>query len=129
MPERWRPLQAISAQKKLPNLFAEVSLALAEKIFRLVLQSQIKLNRERGVVERFIAPVLKTGEPSRVPGVRIPPPLLLEKGNSKGFSFLFIWFPLVFATSSVTREMMILRPNNFQQLSAIFRWRLKFYIL
>ncbi len=30
----------------------------------------------RGVVERFIAPVLKTGEPLRVPGVRIPPPLL-----------------------------------------------------
>ena len=29
----------------------------------------------RGVVERFIAPVLKTGEPLRVPGVRIPPPL------------------------------------------------------
>lgn len=29
----------------------------------------------RGVVERFIAPVLKTGDPSRGPGVRIPPPL------------------------------------------------------
>lgn len=32
----------------------------------------------RGVVERFIAPVLKTGEPLRVPGVRIPPPLLIK---------------------------------------------------
>ena len=75
MPASSRPFKATSAQKKLPNLFAEVSLALAEKIFRLVLQSQIKLNRERGVVERFIAPVLKTGDPSRGPGVRIPPPL------------------------------------------------------
>ena len=27
------------------------------------------------MVERFIAPVLKTGDPSRGPGVRIPPPL------------------------------------------------------
>ena len=30
----------------------------------------------RGVVEWFIAPVLKTGDPLRGPGVRIPPPLL-----------------------------------------------------
>ncbi len=30
----------------------------------------------RGMVERFIAPVLKTGDPSRGPGVRIPLPLL-----------------------------------------------------
>ena len=29
----------------------------------------------RGVVEWFIAPVLKTGDPLRGPGVRIPPPL------------------------------------------------------
>ena len=29
----------------------------------------------RGVVEWFIAPVLKTGDRSRGPGVRIPPPL------------------------------------------------------
>lgn len=27
-----------------------------------------------GVAERFNAPVLKTGEPARVPGVRIPSP-------------------------------------------------------
>ena len=32
----------------------------------------------RGMVERFIAPVLKTGEPLRVPGVRIPLPLRLQ---------------------------------------------------
>ena len=31
--------------------------------------------RNRGVVEWFIAPVLKTGDPLRGPGVRIPPPL------------------------------------------------------
>jgi hypothetical protein len=31
----------------------------------------------RGMVERFIAPVLKTGDLSRGPGVRIPLPLLL----------------------------------------------------
>ena len=38
-----------------------------------------KINRKhRGVVERFIAPVLKTGDPSRGPGVRIPPPLLIQ---------------------------------------------------
>ncbi len=30
------------------------------------------------MVERFIAPVLKTGEPLRVPGVRIPLPLLIK---------------------------------------------------
>lgn len=35
--------------------------------------------RYRGVVERFIAPVLKTGDPSRGPGVRIPPPLQTEE--------------------------------------------------
>ena len=35
----------------------------------------MKLSINRGVVERFIAPVLKTGDPSRGPGVRIPPPL------------------------------------------------------
>ncbi len=29
------------------------------------------------MVERFIAPVLKTGDPSRGPGVRIPLPLLI----------------------------------------------------
>ena len=39
------------------------------------LQSKIEVNRHRGVVERFIAPVLKTGDPLRGPGVRIPPPL------------------------------------------------------
>ncbi len=33
----------------------------------------------RGMVERFIAPVLKTGEPLRVPGVRIPLPLPVFK--------------------------------------------------
>ena len=38
----------------------------------------------RGVVERFIAPVLKTGDPSRGPGVRIPPPLLsISQAKSK----------------------------------------------
>ena len=35
-----------------------------------------ELSVNRGVVERFIAPVLKTGDPLRGPGVRIPPPLL-----------------------------------------------------
>jgi hypothetical protein len=38
-------------------------------------------DKYRGVVERFIAPVLKTGEPLRVPGVRIPPPLLITVSN------------------------------------------------
>jgi TPR repeat protein len=43
------------------------------------------------VVERFIAPVLKTGEPSRVPGVRIPPPLLRNEslGIERFRGFLF----------------------------------------
>jgi hypothetical protein len=48
------------------------------------------------VVERFIAPVLKTGDPLRGPGVRIPPPLLsinqtdLKPRIRKGFEvFVF----------------------------------------
>lgn|GEM_PF-6535415 len=43
----------------------------------------------RGMVERFIAPVLKTGEPLRVPGVRIPLPLQPIKDPAcAGF---FVW--------------------------------------
>ncbi len=43
----------------------------------------------RGVVERFIAPVLKTGEPLRVPGVRIPPPLQTKAKSRE--SGIFCW--------------------------------------
>jgi hypothetical protein len=62
---------------------------LQERNYPLVLQSQKgKManwpsfgsfgRTNRGVVERFIAPVLKTGDLSRGPGVRIPPPLLQQ---------------------------------------------------
>ena len=44
----------------------------------------------RGMVERFIAPVLKTGEPLRVPGVRIPPPLQAIKASAPIFSGHFL---------------------------------------
>ena len=42
------------------------------------------------MVERFIAPVLKTGDPSRGPGVRIPLPLQNKNdpGKSRGFLLL-----------------------------------------
>ncbi len=43
----------------------------------------------RGVVERFIAPVLKTGEPLRVPGVRIPPPLQSKMNKDPDFIGVF----------------------------------------
>jgi hypothetical protein len=44
------------------------------------------------VVERFIAPVLKTGEPLRVPGVRIPPPLLIIIKACKSYDFRLFSF-------------------------------------
>jgi hypothetical protein len=50
-------------------LFAETEFPLTFAVLK-----KVKI-AHRGVVERFIAPVLKTGEPLRVPGVRIPPPL------------------------------------------------------
>lgn len=43
----------------------------------------------RGMVERFIAPVLKTGEPLRVPGVRIPLPLLSKSPEPIGTFFFY----------------------------------------
>ncbi len=43
----------------------------------------------RGMVERFIAPVLKTGEPLRVPGVRIPPPLQYNESKSPDYIGVF----------------------------------------
>jgi hypothetical protein len=54
-------------------LFAETEFPLT---FAVLKKEKIA---HRGVVERFIAPVLKTGEPLRVPGVRIPPPLHQQK--------------------------------------------------
>ena len=53
--------------------------------FRGLETSDILLEKRiRGVVEWFIAPVLKTGDPLRGPGVRIPPPLLsINQRNRK----------------------------------------------
>ena len=53
------------------------------------------------MVERFIAPVLKTGDPSRGPGVRIPLPLPVEnQSKSKArvlYEFgLFSFYPFSF---------------------------------
>ena len=49
-----------------------------------------RLKPYRGVVERFIAPVLKTGDRSRGPGVRIPPPLpTIQKVPCVARDFLF----------------------------------------
>ena len=59
-------------------------------IYSLVLEPSLGATRAlRGVTEWFNVPVSKTGDPSRDPGVRIPPPLpysLLAAG------FLFYCF-------------------------------------
>lgn len=80
------------------NSETKSDVVLLESNFRLLLQSLKSKIANRGVVERFIAPVLKTGEPLRVPGVRIPPPLLNKRKsleiNLKAF-FMVIFRPKI----------------------------------
>ena len=61
-----------------------------EPIFSIILRPFRAEGPFRGVVEWFIAPVLKTGDRSRGPGVRIPPPLpTVQKVPCAARDFLF----------------------------------------
>src|SRR6478609_978298 len=88
MDGRQRPLIFISGIKGRKNLSANLKSFFEKLEFKITFAILNQETVHRGVVERFIAPVLKTGEPLRVPGVRIPPPLRNTSfPNSKSLNF------------------------------------------
>ena len=74
------------------------------------------------MVEWFIAPVLKTGDPSRGPGVRIPPPLQVEnqlklKAQILYEFWLFSFYPFPKYSKSLIPKVPVEVPLKFLKVT------------